>query len=395
MLFSTVFVAVVSTSSFPAKIPSTVRQIFVGLLQKAMYGTRDAPQIWAKEVQKVMEELGFVFSMFQPSVYYHPSKDLIVVVHVDDFLCSGEMKELEWLYDNLAQKFELKKSLIMKDSEQEVKYLGRTMRWTYDDNGEGHFEVEGDERHSQLLLQEWAMQQCKDVDTPVTKAGEESINTGDGLNENEARRARRAIARMNYMSQDRPDLSVAARLMSQYMSRPREGILPVIKRAIRYLKRYPRCCLVVPNNLSENFEIGVWNDSDWASEQATRRSCSGGYIQVNGVTVGHWSKTQLNVALSSGEAELNASVKALSETIGLKLLMEETLNALRVVPVSLHVDASACKGMLLRHGSGRVKHLATKQLWAQGAIEAYSVVVCKNPSVSERRRYSHTLGKSC
>ena len=289
----------------------------VGLLQKAMYGTRDAPQIWAKEVQKVMEELGFVISMFQPSVYCHPSKDLIVVVHLDDFLCSGELKELEWLYDNLAQKFELKKSLIMKDSEQEVKYLGRTIRWTYDDNGEGLFEVEGDERHSQLLLQEWTMQQCKDVDTPVTKAGEESINTGDELNENEARRARRAIARMNYMSQDRPDLSVAARMMSQYMSRPREGI--VIKRAIRYLKRYPRCCLVVPNNLSENFEIGVWSDnSDWASEQATRRSCSGGYIQVNVVTVGHWSKTQLNVALSSGEAELNASVKALSETVGLK-----------------------------------------------------------------------------
>ena len=93
--------------------------------------------------------------------------------------------EFEWFYDNLAQKFELKKSLIMKDSEQEVKYLGPTIRWTYYDNGE----VEGDERHSQLLLQEWAMQQIKDVDTPVTKAGEESINTGVELNENEARRA--------------------------------------------------------------------------------------------------------------------------------------------------------------------------------------------------------------
>ena len=101
------------------------------------------------------------------------------------------------------------------------------------------------------------------------------------------------------------------------------------------------------------------------------------YIPINGVTIGHWSKTQHNMTLSSGEAELNASVKALSETIGLKLLMEETLNASRVVPVSLHVDASACKDMLLRHGSGRVKHLATNQLWAQGAIEAYSV--CKIP----------------
>ena len=174
----------------PRQDPKHGASDLVCLLRKSMYGTRDAPLIWAKEVQKVMEEWGFVISKFQPSVYYHPSKDLIVVVRVDDFLCSGEMKKLEWLHDNLAQKFELKKSLIMKDSEQEVKYLSRTISWTYDDNREGHFEVEGCERHAQLLLQEWAMQQCKVVDSPVTKAGEESINTGDELNENEARRAR-------------------------------------------------------------------------------------------------------------------------------------------------------------------------------------------------------------
>ena len=51
----------------------------------------------------------------------------------------------------------------------------------------------------------------------------------------------------------------------------------------------------------------------------------------------------------------------------------------RVVPVSLHEDASVCKGMLLRHASGRVKHLATKQLWAQSAIEACSIAFCNIP----------------
>ena len=132
------------------------------------------------------------------------------------------------------------------------------------------------------------------MDTPMTKADEESINTGDGLNEDETRRARRAIARISYLSQDRPDLSVTARVMSQYVSRPGEEIVPVIKRAIKYLKRYPRCRIVVPNTLFENFEISTWSGSD--CEQATRRSCSGGYIQVNGVAVGHWSRTQLTVA---------------------------------------------------------------------------------------------------
>ena len=40
----------------------------VGVLRKAMYGTRDAPQIWQNEVRTTMESLGFCMSILQPSV---------------------------------------------------------------------------------------------------------------------------------------------------------------------------------------------------------------------------------------------------------------------------------------------------------------------------------------
>ena len=36
--------------------------------------------------------------------------------------------------------------------------------------------------------------------------------------------------------------------------------------------------------------------------------------------VAHWSRTQVSVALSSAEAELNAAVKAACEAIGMKQL---------------------------------------------------------------------------
>ena len=36
----------------------------VGQLKKAMYGTRDAPQIWAQVVQEAMESLGYKQSAF-------------------------------------------------------------------------------------------------------------------------------------------------------------------------------------------------------------------------------------------------------------------------------------------------------------------------------------------
>ena len=78
----------------------------------------------------------------------------------------------------------------------------------------------------------------------------------------------------------------------------------------------------------------------------------------------HWSKTQSNIALSSGEAELNAAVKGVSEGIGVYELMNEILNM--KMNMELFVDASACRGMLLRQGTGKVKHLTTKQLWVQG-----------------------------
>ena len=91
----------------------------------------------------------------------------------------------------------------------------------------------------------------------------------------------------------------------------------------------------------------------------------------------HWSKVQSNVALSSGEAELNAAVKGLSETIGLLNLITEIWGS--IPTAKLHVDASACKGMILRHGSGKVKHLSVKQLWVQEAVRAFGVQVLRIP----------------
>ena len=91
----------------------------------------------------------------------------------------------------------------------------------------------------------------------------------------------------------------------------------------------------------------------------------------------HWSKSQSNVALSSAEAELNPTVKGLSELIGLYHLIEETQRV--TVNLVLCTDASACKGMLLRHGTGKVKHLFVKQLWAQECVRAYDVTIQRVP----------------
>ena len=81
-----------------------------------------------------------------------------------------------------------------------------------------------------------------------------------------------------------------------------------------------------------------------------------------------------NIAFSSGEAELNAALKGVSEVIGVQEMCKEFAYDLKV---SISTDASVCKSILLRHGAGKIKHLTTKQLWVQGAIETYGYAVYK------------------
>ena len=88
------------------------------------------------------------------------------------------------------------------------------------------------------------------------------------------------------MAQDRPDISVAARVLSQYMVGPREGVLPAIKRVIRYLRRYPRCIIEIDSDQQVKV-LDVWTDSDWAGDVETRKSCSGGSLQLGTSTIHH------------------------------------------------------------------------------------------------------------
>lgn len=59
-----------------------------------------------------------------------------------------------------------------------------------------------------------------------------------------------------------------------------------------------------------------------------------------------WSKTQATVSLSSGEAELNSAAKGISDCIGVYNAAKELFAEDRLLTVC--VDASACKAMLLR-----------------------------------------------
>ena len=92
--------------------------------------------------------------------------------------------------------------------------------------------------------------------------------------------------------------------------------------------------------------------------------------------ISHWSSTQVVVALSNAEAELNALVKAASEALGLENLLQDLGECAQI---KLYTDSSATNGIVHREGCGKVKHLEARQLWIQDYVSNKLIEVVKVP----------------
>ena len=78
-----------------------------------------------------------------------------------------------------------------------------------------------------------------------------------------------------------------------------------------------------------------------------------------------FSRTQTNIALSSGEAEFYALVPTASGALGAVAMTEDFGDKLDAY---LYADASAAIGVAGREGLGRIRHLDTQSLWLQQAL---------------------------
>ena len=345
----------------PKEDPKSQGGAWVGRLRRAMYGTRDAPQRWFAELGNTLKDMGFVSSQLHPGVYHHPVKDITVVAHVDDLLCGGRQVDLEWLRTEMQKKYLIKGKLIQRIGES-VNFLGRELRWA----ASGLEWIHG-HKHVERLLKDWGMEQCQPVNTPVVieKESKEGEPDPEEMTAEDATIYRRAVARVNYLAQDRADLCFVANLMSRTMARPRIGDEVRLKRVIRYLKGHPSCVIV---HVWQGYPTAVTAtaDSDWAGCRITRRSVSGIVVTVGGHVIATHSRLQKAVALSSGEAELNAQVSGIIEGMGVVNLLAEWGSPLRLVS---RCDSSAARGILQRVGVGKMKHLEVKTLWMQELVQ--------------------------
>ena len=182
-------------------------------------------------------------------------------------------------------------------------------------------------------------------------------------------------ARLNFYALGRLDLVYSVKELMRKLSKPTKDDLVKLKRAARYLLSSPRLVVEYPWRALSDV-LTIYTDADHAGCLRTRKSTSGGVILWGRAMLKAWSRTQTLIALSSGESELAAVTKAAAEGFGVQSVLRDFGHH---VSIEIHSDATAAIGICKRQGLGRVRHLATADLWLQQRVKAKELLLFKVP----------------
>lgn len=208
----------------------------------------------------------------------------------------------------------------------------------------------GDDRHVEVLVNEWNMLSCRGVTSPGCVDEKEDLDKLEMLVELESKEAtfyRISAARLSCMALDRPDLSFGAKVVASGMASPAAGDVVRLNMVLMYLRvlfKKVKLDYVWHDPVEKTV---AWGDSDWAGYRKTRKHASGGVEMLGAHLLHHLSSTQANIGLSSAEAELNSNVKISAECLAVRNMSSETGFDL---PVETRTDSSAAKGLQTRMG---------------------------------------------
>lgn len=133
----------------------------------------------------------------------------------------------------------------------------------------------------------------------------------------------------------RPDIMFGVSLVSRYLDCYDNTHWTVVKRILKYLKEtkeYGLYYSIMKNNIVDGY-----SDSDYATDNDTRRSTSGYVFIKNGAAITWATQRQQSIALSTTEAEFMAACSATKEALWIKRLLLD-INACNQDSICLNID---------------------------------------------------------
>ena len=235
-----------------------------------------------------------------------------------------------------------------------------------------------DPRHAQIICSMMGLNRAataKAVATPGARKTYEELTNVEDLPDEEATIYRSVCMRIGYLAQDRPDIMYASKEMARMMKKPTTASWEAAKRCARFLLGKPRLVQSMEMQPPTN-AVTIKFDSDHAGCSLTRRSTTGMAVMHGKHLLRASSSTQAVIALSSGESEFYAIVKGVATAIG----MQNAAKDLGIkVAIAVETDSVAARGMALRLGAGKIRHIDTQWLWVQRIFHERKCSIKKIP----------------
>ena len=213
----------------------------------------------------------------------------------------------------------------------------------------------------------------KRIGAKAAKAAERSESAGEVLSQSEATTFRALAARANDLALDRPECAYATQELCSFFATPTTTSVEQLKRWVKYLVGAPRLVWAFNFQSSAN-KLTTFVDTDFGGCHVTRRSTSGGAAMRGEHLIKHWSTTRSTVALSSAETEPTGICKGASQGLGLQSLANDLGITLQL---GIKTDTTAATGIARLRGLGKVRHLATADLWIQDRLRKKSFSLSK------------------
>ncbi|CAI7883824.1 unnamed protein product [Closterium sp. NIES-54] len=220
------------------------------LLQKSLYGIKQAPRLWQQYLHTVLIELGFQQLPHDQGMYRLKSRGsfILLVAYIDDLLHTGDNTKLLNRFEH-----DIKERLEVTIDHDVTQFLGLNVTQT------------ADTIH---------LSATKYAETLAKKFGIDPVGITTPFRTPSPNRLYRQqlgcllFAAVTY----RPDLSYIASQLAQYLRRPEGENMADLQRALQYFISMPDVFLTYKANLTTTLQLTGYVDADHDGD-ANNRSC--------------------------------------------------------------------------------------------------------------------------